>query len=470
MIEKRSLSLQSNNSVRKRTLLQIINKTSKKPSKNQVSNQSGITLIALVVTIVVLLILSGITISLVFSDNGIIEKAREAANKTNQAVINEQVQMNELSDYMENMLNGIGEGSNIPEKPEEIEDIETLIEIQTENTKGEDVYGNIVMVPKGFKVLTEEAITVPQGIVIEDVNGNQFVWIPVGTVYKDNTGTNTSTIQLGRYTFDTATGEPTPVQLAYTADSPMNYVVTSKEEAESKNAIIEYYYFELSTPREGIASTGSDGENATAKNLAEFVQSVRDNGGYYIARYEASYASGYNSEGATDTERYANAKPLSKVSTANGTSSMNYVEGTLWNYITQINAAKVCQNMYANDNTVGVESDLVNSYAWDTAIVFIQEMDEANNNYANKKDGNGTLKNTGIIENDVCNIYDMAANVSELTTEYSMYTDSTSTNPCTFRGSGYIYDNYYTAMRYSYISTYINGNLDVGFRLLLYVK
>ena len=79
---------------------------------------SGITLIALVVTIVVLLILAGITISLVFSENGIIAKAREAAEKTNQAVINEQTQMNEIADYMENMLNGIGGGSTTPEEPE----------------------------------------------------------------------------------------------------------------------------------------------------------------------------------------------------------------------------------------------------------------------------------------------------------------------------------------------------------------
>ena len=77
---------------------------------------SGITLIALVVTIVVLLILAGITISLVFSENGIIAKAREAAEKTNQAVINEQTQMNELAGYMENMLNGIGgEEPTVPE-------------------------------------------------------------------------------------------------------------------------------------------------------------------------------------------------------------------------------------------------------------------------------------------------------------------------------------------------------------------
>ena len=79
---------------------------------------SGITLIALVVTIVVLLILAGITISLVFSENGIIAKAREAAEKTNQAVINEQAQMNELAGYMENMLNGIGGSGTTPEEPE----------------------------------------------------------------------------------------------------------------------------------------------------------------------------------------------------------------------------------------------------------------------------------------------------------------------------------------------------------------
>ena len=69
------------------------------------------------VTIVVLLILAGITISLVFSENGIIAKAREAAEKTNQAVINEQAQMNELAGYMENMLNGIGGSGTTPEEP-----------------------------------------------------------------------------------------------------------------------------------------------------------------------------------------------------------------------------------------------------------------------------------------------------------------------------------------------------------------
>ena len=79
--------------------------------------ENGITLIALVVTIVVLLILAGITISLVFSENGIIAKAKEAAEKTNQAAINEQEQMNEVAGYLDNMLNEIGGNGEEPNPP-----------------------------------------------------------------------------------------------------------------------------------------------------------------------------------------------------------------------------------------------------------------------------------------------------------------------------------------------------------------
>ena len=86
--------------------------------RNTIGTTSGITLIALVVTIVVLLILAGITISLVFGPNGVVKKAQEAANKTNEAVIDEQAQMNSVTSTIENMLNGIGGGSGeTPEEP-----------------------------------------------------------------------------------------------------------------------------------------------------------------------------------------------------------------------------------------------------------------------------------------------------------------------------------------------------------------
>ena len=88
-------------------------KNSKERGKTKIlKRETGITLIALIVTIVVLIILATITINLVFSDKGIIAKAKEAAEKTKQAVINDQEQVNEVAGHLENMLNEMG-GSSI---------------------------------------------------------------------------------------------------------------------------------------------------------------------------------------------------------------------------------------------------------------------------------------------------------------------------------------------------------------------
>ena len=438
---------------------------------NALKRNQGITLIALVVTIVVLLILAGITINMLFSNGGIFKTAQDAANAWNEATVNEQESLNNLAEQIENLVNGqTGGGEETPEEPVDITTVTEIVE-REEGQRAKDIYGNIVVVPKGFKVVVSEGTTVPEGIVIEDgtgtTTGNQFVWIPVGTVHKDSNPENDVTIKLGRYTFDEANGNPTMQQAAFAGDNPSN---PDQTYASDPPVTIESYFQELTAYREGTVSSGTDGLNATAKNLAGFVQSVEDNGGYYIARYEASYGSGYNSAGANDTEKYANAKPLSQVSKSNNTDSMAYdTPGQLWNFITQLNASKVSQNMYANDSTVGVESDLTNSYAWDTAIVFIQSMKAENSNYANKKDGNGTLKNTGETGDKVCNIFDMAANIYEWTTEYSTYTRSSLAYPCTYRG-GNCYDrNIYTASRH-YSSATNSGNRNIGIRVVLYVK
>ena len=67
---------------------------------------SGITLIALAVTIVVILILAGVTIDAVFSENGIINKAKEAANSMNNAVANDQTELNDLLEELNEIMNG----------------------------------------------------------------------------------------------------------------------------------------------------------------------------------------------------------------------------------------------------------------------------------------------------------------------------------------------------------------------------
>ena len=72
--------------------------------------QAGITLVALVVTIVVLLILAGITIMYTMGENSIFKKAQEAKNKTEEAIRNEQEYMNSIDNMVNGYLNGTGNG------------------------------------------------------------------------------------------------------------------------------------------------------------------------------------------------------------------------------------------------------------------------------------------------------------------------------------------------------------------------
>ena len=190
-----------------------------------IKENRGITLIALAVTIVVILILAGVTIDVTLGENGIINKSKEVANRMNNLVKEDETELNELlNELNETMDSNWNSNIEIPEPEPGPPTIEDTTEIQEETVQVEDEYGNKVTVPKGFEVVEEEGTTVPEGIVIQDKDKNQFVWIPVGRVYKDSTGTNYSDIQLGRYTFDRTNGTPTPVQLAYTDAEPTNYI------------------------------------------------------------------------------------------------------------------------------------------------------------------------------------------------------------------------------------------------------
>ena len=71
-----------------------------------IKEKKGITLIALAVTIVVILILAAVTIDAVFSENGIINKAKEAANSMNNAVANDQKELNDLINELDEIMNG----------------------------------------------------------------------------------------------------------------------------------------------------------------------------------------------------------------------------------------------------------------------------------------------------------------------------------------------------------------------------
>lgn len=426
-------------------------KMNKKSARRNYSNQTGITLIALVVTIVVLLILAGVTINAVFSDRGIIKKAQDAQNKANESI---QKDMNEIN-ALENWLNeNTGESNNDKEV-----NISTLVgkEAVTKNTKAVDTYGNKITIPKGFKVLahgteagsatyTYSGDTIPavqDGIVIENgTDGNQFVWVPVGTINNksgDSRGT-TSTITLGRYEFDSNTGalkSNTPAQVA----SVENY---------TKAVTISDRYQELSTFRAGNTASDSTAQNATARNLEEFISTTLANGGYYIARFEASGTA------SKITSKYSQ---------------------TVLDNITQPNAAKAAREMYGEvkeNNELVYASDLVNSYAWDTAIVFIQTY-SGKTDYASHNESKTTKAFTATGKNNdkYCNIWDMSGNVYEWTTESSSYSNNSFFIPCVYRGGSYSRARgkgyHYTSYRGNNITT-SSYSSDHGLRPLLYVK
>ncbi len=406
--------------------------------------EKGITLVALSVTIIIMIILAGITIRGLIGENGLVEQAKRARDDTKESAQKDKESRNKLEQEYDEMLEENSGGSNAPST---ITDAKNNSYVFTTKTPIKDEKNNTIMVPAGFKIAEDSGNTVQQGIVIEDVSasndvnvqGSQYVWIPVGTFIKDD-GNTSGEIKLGRYTFSTSSpGTPTLQQDA------VNY---------TQNVVIESSFTELTAYREGVASSGTDGLNATAKDLKGFIDSVNTNGGYYIGRYEASYASGSS---------VADYKAASKISTANSTSSMSYTPGTLWNYITQIDASKVAINTYSGSSSV--KSDLINSYAWDTAIVYIQEA--GNTNYANQTSKNSSLADTGKNLDEVCKINDMASNVIEWTTEYSSSTNSGNAHPCIFRGGYYAYSDSYAANRYNDNATYSSSY--VGFRLSLYL-
>lgn len=434
---------------KKKTKISKEIKINKKSVRRNYSNQTGITLIALVVTIVVLLILAGVTINAVFSDRGIIKKAQDAQNKANESI---QKDMNEIN-ALENWLNeNTGESNNDKEV-----NISTLVgkDAVPKNTKAVDTYGNKITIPKGFKVLahgteagsatyTYSGDTIPavqDGIVIENgTDKNQFVWVPVGTIKnKDNT---TNTITLGRYSdFTAIDGKYTPAQSAenYNAETPIT--ITSGS--------ISWNYKELTTFREGNTATNSTAQNATARNLAEFISTSLSNGGYYIARFEAS---------ETTSKIYS-----------------KYNQPVLTD-IPQPEAASLAREMYGEvkeNNELIYASDLVNSYAWDTAIIFIQtySTEEKASTYASQNKST-SFANTGKNNDKYCNIWDMSGNAYEFTTEYSTRSVDRIFTPCVRRGGYYRTGNGidldYTSNRFCHRTTYSFSLY--GLRPLLYVK
>ena len=122
--------------------------------EEQMKKTKGITLIALVVTIIVLLILAGVSISMLTGENGILNQAQNAKNKTEEAERNEKLDLLKQEDLINETLNGVevdevkdgnpGELEKEDENTFVINSIEDLVFFAHDVTNGNNYSGKTV--------------------------------------------------------------------------------------------------------------------------------------------------------------------------------------------------------------------------------------------------------------------------------------------------------------------------------------
>lgn len=373
----------------------------------------GITLVALVVTIVVLLILAGVSLNLVLGENGIISKAREASTKTVQAQQNSEIEMNLLEQELANATKepDPAEGVKMPTGFYYVGGTKTSGIVISDNVNDKDKYKN-------------------KAVVGTDLLGNQYVWIPCTT---DSTS---SKLQYAR------------TEWGVEEDGDDNSRAI-KDELTLTDASVTY------SDADTANGINADVSKEIVAQIKAEKTSVAKYGGYYIGRYEVG------KNGDTAVVKY-NQTPYASItwSTAYGL------------------AKKIITNSEAT-------SYLCSSYAWDTAVNFIQNNSTAKN-YATSIEGfNGNWNpqavkdpsgnvikpagtsqqlNTGLTT-QFCNIFDMGGNEAEFTTELNPGTSET----VVLRGGGY---NYYVTSPAGYRWDGDSGNAYIGggFRATLFLK
>ncbi len=389
-------------------------------------NEKGITIIALIITIILLLILVGVSINLVIKGN-LFGSAEKAVSGTNDKTAQEQTRVDEL----------MGELDKVEKQQKEQEEAEKqknlLGKRVTENTKYVS-NGKTAWIPKGFTVSgikSEQSIN--KGLVIYDIpegttpdwsnpdsvktKYNQFVWIPV-EVKSSDTEDSIASFYRSEWTTNASTGGERTTGLS-----------TDYTEPDSTNDTVD---------KTGIAD-----------QITELTKSIYKYGGFYIGRYEAGSTTARTSSSSQTAEFVVQQDKYPYNYIIWGKSMSDVSEGAVY----------LSNNLYASTNTnYGATSMLCTGASWDSMLDFIKDSSHSvtdgttwgnygdsetytinrgkyavyntsNNTLENfqdvvneypKEKGKSILLTTGATERNCSkNIYDVAGNVYEWTTESS---------------------------------------------------
>ena len=383
------------------------------------SRQKGITLIALVVTIVVLIILATVSILAVFGNNGIIVRAQTAKDTHEKGKADETNTLDDYASYIGNYLDGKGGSSGGNIDKDTGWDLDKVTIIDGGN-------GTKVPLPNGFHYVGGDIST---GLVISDKEndtmdasgvdmGNQFVWIPV-----------TSEEDLTRTNFD-LNGQPT-------TDEPTDV-------SDNVDDCLEPYAYGYSTEQEEF--------NTMKIQVLKY-------GGFYIGRYEAGVNSTTLRTKVTTNQTVVCKKGVAPYNYVPWGKSMNDVNTAFApgaNNSDNVNtngAVYLAKNMYSSSNSV--TSTLIYGCQWDAMCRYIGDSQRM----TPTKDA---PELTGSVSTDVSkNIYDLAGNCYEWTMEaYSTYGR-------VIRGGYYVFSCPFS-IRFGNDQTRYGDFLS--FRLTLYVK
>ena len=417
----------------------------------------GVTLIALAVTIVVMLILAGVTISVLNGENGIVKQAQKAKEESKIKELKEKVRIDIAGKRVEN-INGELRVSVLKEILDKYFDnvpVETQITSETK-LKAKEEYGKYEM--KISDIDVGEITYETSYTIFKDVNGEQ-VPIPEGYIVSENSDENI--VNKGLVISDSRGNEY--VWISCTVDSSSNKLQykrtewgVEKDGTDNSRAIKD----ELTLKDIDVTYSKTDTDNGINEEISKEIvaqinaekESIKKYGGYYIGRYEV----GKDNKTAVikaEQEPYVNIK---------------------WS-----KAYELAKGIGGGE---GATTYLCSSYSWDTAINFIQNT--TGKNYATSiigfngnwksqevKDSSGKVikpvntaqrLNTGLTT-ALCNIYDMGGNVGEFTTELNPGTSET----VVLRGGGN-YLNSPAGYRWDNNSGYASSS--DGFRATLFLK